>query len=57
MSKVDKSKNKTQITKGKIKERVGRATGNSELESTGQMDQVKGHVKQAGEKIKDAFKE
>jgi uncharacterized protein YjbJ (UPF0337 family) len=56
MSKVDKSKNNTQIAKGKIKETAGRATENDRLEVDGEIDQIKGHLKQAGEKAKDAFK-
>lgn len=56
MSKKDKTKNLAQIAKGKIKERAGRATGDDHLKVDGEIDQVKGHVKQAGEKVKDAFK-
>jgi len=56
MSKIDKSKNNAQIAKGKIKETTGRATGNDKLEADGEVDQIKGHLKQAGEKAKDAFK-
>ena len=56
MSKVDKSKNNAQIAKGKIKEVTGRAAGDDELEVDGKIDQVKGHLKQAGEKAKDALK-
>ncbi|NNN02054.1 MAG: CsbD family protein [Acidimicrobiaceae bacterium] len=56
MSSVDKSKNKAQITKGKIKASLGKATRNDKLMADGQIDQLKGHVKQAGEKVKDAFK-
>ena len=32
------------------------ATGDDNLEVDGEADQMKGNVKQAGEKIKDAFK-
>jgi uncharacterized protein YjbJ (UPF0337 family) len=35
---------------------VGDATGNEDLQAEGRGDQVKGDLKQAGEKIKDAFK-
>jgi uncharacterized protein YjbJ (UPF0337 family) len=55
MSKKDKAKNKSQIVKGKVKEAAGKATGNERLESSGDADQMKGNLKQAGEKVKDAF--
>ncbi|MET7609075.1 CsbD family protein [Streptomyces avermitilis] len=42
--------------KGGVKRRTGRATGNRRLHAEGRGDQVKGSVKQAGAKIKDAFK-
>ena len=56
MAEVDKAKNDAQRAKGKVKETVGKVTGNDDLESKGKADQMKGNVKQAGEKIKDAFK-
>ncbi len=52
---VDKVKNKAQETKGHAKEVAGRATDNKDLESEGKKDQVVGNLKQAGEKVKDAF--
>jgi uncharacterized protein YjbJ (UPF0337 family) len=54
MSTEDKAKNTAQTAKGKAKDVVGRVTGNKDLESEGKADQVSGHVKQAGEKVKDA---
>ena len=56
MSGVDKVKNKAQSTKGQVKEGVGRATRDRTLEAEGKGDQVAGDLKQAGEKVKDAFK-
>jgi uncharacterized protein YjbJ (UPF0337 family) len=56
MSKKKKAKNATQIAKGKVEEAVGKATGNDQLESDGQVDQFEGNIKQAGEKLKDAVK-
>ena len=53
---TDKAKNKGEELKGKTKEGVGRSTGDREMEREGQADQTKGGMKQAGEKIKDAFK-
>jgi uncharacterized protein YjbJ (UPF0337 family) len=56
MSKKDKAKNMAQVAKGKVKESVGKTTGDRELEVEGNVDQMNGNVKQAGEKMKDAFK-
>lgn len=56
MSGVDKAKNKAEELKGSAKEQTGEATGNEDLKAEGQADQGKGNVKQAGEKIKDAFR-
>ena len=52
----DKIDNKAEEMKGQGKEAVGQATDDDELKAEGQMDQTKGNIKQAGEKIKDAFK-
>ena len=57
MTKKDKVRNATQIAKGKLKESAGKATGNGQLQADGNVDQMKGNIKQAGEKVKDAFKE
>jgi uncharacterized protein YjbJ (UPF0337 family) len=57
MGKKDKAKNRAQVAKGTAKETVGKATGDDQLETEGDADQVKGNLKQAGEKVKDAFKE
>jgi uncharacterized protein YjbJ (UPF0337 family) len=56
MAKKDKAKNSAQITKGKLKEATGKITGDDQLEVEGEADQMKGNLKQAGEKVKDAFK-
>ena len=53
----DKIDNQSEVLKGKVKETAGRATDDPELEAEGQGDQTKGHVKQAGEKVKDAVKD
>ena len=52
----DKIENKTEELTGKAKETVGEASGDRDLQAEGQADQTKSNVKQAGEKIKDAFK-
>jgi uncharacterized protein YjbJ (UPF0337 family) len=56
MSTDDKVKNTAETAKGKAKEGVGTATGNESLKAEGRADQARGYLKQAGEKIKDAFK-
>jgi uncharacterized protein YjbJ (UPF0337 family) len=55
MSGTDKIKNKVQEVTGDVKEKVGDATGNEQLQAEGEKDQSKGDLKQAGEKVKDAF--
>jgi uncharacterized protein YjbJ (UPF0337 family) len=52
----DKIDNKAEELGGKLKEGVGRATGDEELQAQGEGDQAKSNLKQAGEKVKDAFK-
>jgi uncharacterized protein YjbJ (UPF0337 family) len=56
MTNKNKVKNSAQIVKGKVKSTTGKATGNGQLEVEGEADQMKGNLKQAGEKVKDAFK-
>jgi uncharacterized protein YjbJ (UPF0337 family) len=51
----DKIANKTEQMTGKVKEGVGDATGNQDLKTEGKADQASGNMKQAGEKVKDAF--
>jgi uncharacterized protein YjbJ (UPF0337 family) len=55
MTTTDKAKNTAQRAKGKVKEDAGRVTGNDRLRNKGKSDQVKGDLKQAGEKVKDAL--
>ena len=56
MATADKAKNSAQRAKGKVKEIAGRVTGDDKLRAKGKTDQTKGNLKQAGEKVKDAFK-
>ena len=56
MSGTDKAKDKVESTKGKVKEATGRALNDPDMEDKGQAEQVSGDLKQAGEKVKDAFK-
>jgi uncharacterized protein YjbJ (UPF0337 family) len=53
----DKIRDKAEVLKGKVKEAAGRVTGDPVLEAEGKGDQVGGHVKQAGEQVKDAVKD
>ncbi len=56
MSGIDKMKNAGEDMVGKGKEGVGDATDNERLENEGRADQSKADLKNAGEKVKDAFK-
>lgn len=56
MSLQGKIANKAEVLKGKVKEAAGRITGNPLMEVEGRLDQGRGNLKQAGEKVKDAGK-
>ena len=56
MTTTDKAKNTAQQAKGKLKEAAGEASDNDDLRAEGKADQTKASLKQAGEKVKDAFK-
>lgn len=56
MSAIDKAKNTAENMAGKGKETVGGATDDERLENEGRTDQSKADLKNAGEKVKDAFK-
>ena len=56
MSSKNKAQNMSQVAKGKVAEKAGQASGNEQLEAQGLKDQTQGHMKQAGEEIKDAIK-
>lgn len=56
MAAENKAANKVTETKGKVKEEAGKALGNEQMEAEGKADRAKGGLKQAGEKVKDAFK-
>jgi uncharacterized protein YjbJ (UPF0337 family) len=57
MSGDDKARNTAERLKGKAKETTGRATDDETLEAEGRGEKAKGDIKQAGEKIKDAFRD
>jgi uncharacterized protein YjbJ (UPF0337 family) len=52
-----KMKNAAEAAKGKAKEATGDATDNRDLQAEGQGEKSKADLKQAGEKVKDAFKD
>jgi uncharacterized protein YjbJ (UPF0337 family) len=52
----DKIENAAEKLSGKAKETTGRATDDERLEAEGRTDQSKADLKDAGEKVKDAFK-
>ena len=56
MSIGNKIAHKAEAAKGAAKKFFGRATGNTRLRTEGRADQFKGNTKQAGDKLKDAFK-
>ena len=52
----NKTRNAAQKVKGQFKEAAGRVTGDERLEAEGRTDKTKANLKQAGEKLKDAFR-
>ena len=54
---LDKLRNKKDEASGAAKEQAGKATNDERMEREGKIDQTKSNLKQAGENIKDAFKE
>jgi uncharacterized protein YjbJ (UPF0337 family) len=56
MSNEDKLKNKIEDVGGRAKEAIGKVTGDDDTKNEGRADQAKSSLKDAGEKVKDAFK-
>jgi uncharacterized protein YjbJ (UPF0337 family) len=56
MAFMDKIGNKAQELRGRVKRNTGEVTGDRRLQAEGRTDEVKSNLKQAGEKIKDAFR-
>jgi uncharacterized protein YjbJ (UPF0337 family) len=56
MGAEDKLKNQAETLKGSAKEKLGDATDDESLQGEGKADKTVGNLKQAGEKVKDAFK-
>jgi uncharacterized protein YjbJ (UPF0337 family) len=53
---ADKFSHKAQEMRGRMKRNAGDVTGDPELQAEGRSDEVRGQLKQAGEKIKDVFR-
>jgi uncharacterized protein YjbJ (UPF0337 family) len=56
MSFADKMNNKAREFRGRVKRNAGEVTGDRRLEAEGRTEEMGGHLRQAGEKIKDAFR-
>jgi uncharacterized protein YjbJ (UPF0337 family) len=52
----DKVNNAAEDAAGHVKEGIGHATGDTNLEAEGKADQTKANLKKAAENVKDAFK-
>ena len=55
MSGTDKFRNKVDEVSGRVREEVGKATGDRSLEARGRRKRSVANLKQAGQKIKEAF--
>lgn len=56
MSGADKARNKMDRVTGRLKAAFGRAINDPALEAEGRADQRAAHLRDAGEKVKDAFR-
>lgn len=52
---MNEIKHKAEEMLGKAKEKVGDATNDEDLQAEGSWEESKADVKQAGDKVKDAF--
>jgi len=57
MGNDDKLQNMGEKATGKVKEGAGKVTGDESMEAEGERDQNKADLKQAGEKVKDAYQD
>jgi uncharacterized protein YjbJ (UPF0337 family) len=57
LSFLNKIRNKSQVIRGRGKQKVGRATNNRRLQAEGLADRIGGSTRQLGEKLKDAGKD
>ena len=56
MSFADKMNNKARELRGRVKRNAGEVTGDRRLQAEGAAEERGGHLRQAGEKLKDAFR-
>jgi uncharacterized protein YjbJ (UPF0337 family) len=56
VSGADKARNKVNQVTGKFKAAIGRATNDPAMEAEGRADERTAHLRDAGEKVKDAFR-
>ncbi|ORA19667.1 CsbD family protein [Mycobacterium arosiense] len=56
MGGANKARNKVRLVAGKLKAATGRATNDPALEAEGRADQRTAHLRDAGEKVKDALR-
>ncbi len=56
MSFADKMHNKARELRGRVKRNTGEVTGDRELQAEGRAEERGSNLRQAGEKIKDAFR-
>jgi uncharacterized protein YjbJ (UPF0337 family) len=52
----DKAENVAQVTEDRVNEAAGSTTGDDTLEANARANQMKRNFRQAGERVKDAFK-
>jgi uncharacterized protein YjbJ (UPF0337 family) len=53
---ADKLSNRVQKLRGRMKRTTGEVSGDRRLEAEGRSEEVRGGLKQAAEKLKDAFR-
>lgn len=52
----DRLVHQARATRGRVKKILGKATGNSRLETEGRREQVRGNLERAADKLRDAFR-
>ena len=57
LSFLDKIRNRSRLSRGRAKQKIGRATNNPRLQAEGLADRVSGGARQLGEELKDAGKD
>ena len=57
MPNEDQVKGKWDQAKGTVKETIGKATGDRDMESSGQTDQVKGNIREGYGNVKEGVKD